>query len=97
MCTLRTTDSNFHASAGNRTRVTSMATMYSTTRPLMLLANARAGNVKPPSRAFLVKIYISSHVSAFQVLTYLWLRYFNVCCAAKSMTGRVTASRSCHE
>ena len=25
------------ASAGNRTRVTSMATMYSTTRPLMLL------------------------------------------------------------
>ena len=28
-------DSN--ASAGNRTRVTSMATMYSTTRPLMLL------------------------------------------------------------
>ena len=26
-----------HASAGNRTRVTSMATMYSTTRPLMLL------------------------------------------------------------
>ena len=25
-----------HASAGNRTRVTSMATMYSTTRPLML-------------------------------------------------------------
>ena len=27
-----------HASAGNRTRVTSMATMYSTTRPLMLLS-----------------------------------------------------------
>ena len=27
-----------NASAGNRTRVTSMATMYSTTRPLMLLA-----------------------------------------------------------
>ena len=26
-----------NASAGNRTRVTSMATMYSTTRPLMLL------------------------------------------------------------
>ena len=26
-----------HASAGNRTRVTSMATMYSTTKPLMLL------------------------------------------------------------
>ena len=26
-----------YASAGNRTRVTSMATMYSTTRPLMLL------------------------------------------------------------
>ena len=25
------------ASAGNRTRVTSMATMYSTTRPLMLM------------------------------------------------------------
>ena len=25
-----------NASAGNRTRVTSMATMYSTTRPLML-------------------------------------------------------------
>ena len=28
------------ASAGNRTRVTSMATMYSTTRPLMLLVSA---------------------------------------------------------
>ena len=28
-----------NASAGNRTRVTSMATMYSTTRPLMLLTN----------------------------------------------------------
>ena len=28
------------ASAGNRTRVTSMATMYSTTRPLMLLMSA---------------------------------------------------------
>ena len=27
------------ASAGNRTRVTSMATMYSTTRPLMLLVS----------------------------------------------------------
>ena len=27
----------WHASAGNRARVTSMATMYSTTRPLMLL------------------------------------------------------------
>ena len=27
------------ASAGNRTRVTSMATMYSTTRPLMLVSN----------------------------------------------------------
>ena len=29
-------DQNANASAGNRTRVTSMATMYSTTRPLML-------------------------------------------------------------
>ena len=27
------------ASAGNRTRVTTMATLYSTTRPLMLCAN----------------------------------------------------------
>ena len=30
-----------HASAGNRTRVTSMATMYSTTRPLMLTFDAQ--------------------------------------------------------
>ena len=30
------------ASAGNRTRVTSMATMYSTTRPLMLLSSQQA-------------------------------------------------------
>ena len=29
------------ASAGNRARVTSMATMYSTTRPLMLMINRR--------------------------------------------------------
>ncbi len=32
--------SSENASAGNRTRVTSMATMYSTTRPLMLLSSA---------------------------------------------------------
>ena len=31
-----------NASAGNRTRVTSMATMYSTTRPLMLVHTAGA-------------------------------------------------------
>ena len=35
------------ASAGNRTRVTSMATMYSTTRPLMLI-----GTLKIGARAF---------------------------------------------
>ena len=32
-----------HASAGNRTRVTSMATMYSTTRPLMLMFSVICG------------------------------------------------------
>ena len=31
-----------NASAGNRTRVTSMATMYSATRPLMLLGSLHA-------------------------------------------------------
>jgi hypothetical protein len=31
------------ASAGNRTRVTSMAAMYSTTRPVMLLDSIRVG------------------------------------------------------
>ena len=31
------------ASAGNRTRVTSMATMYSTTRPLMLMSHLNVG------------------------------------------------------
>ena len=31
------------ASAGNRTRVTSMATMYSTTRPLMLIGTLDIG------------------------------------------------------
>ena len=38
-----------NASAGNRTRVTSMATMYSTTRPLMLL-----DKFGPASHMFLV-------------------------------------------
>ena len=32
-------DEQTNASAGNRARVTSMATMYSTTRPLMLILN----------------------------------------------------------
>ena len=35
--TLDAANKEIIASAGNRTRVTSMATMYSTTRPLMLL------------------------------------------------------------
>ena len=40
-----------NASAGNRTRVTSMATMYSTTRPLMLLTKSfRGGNSIRASR-----------------------------------------------
>ena len=38
-----------HASAGNRTRVTSMATMYSTTRPLMLMLSVISAL---PCRAF---------------------------------------------
>ena len=38
-----------HASAGNRTRVTSMATMYSTTRPLMLMLSVICAL---PCRAF---------------------------------------------
>ena len=34
------------ASAGNRTRVTSMATMHSTTRPLMLILSARTAGMQ---------------------------------------------------
>ena len=41
--TVSSRTANEHASAGNRARVTSMATMYSTTRPLMLLAVCHAG------------------------------------------------------
>jgi len=39
------------ASAGNRTRVTSMATMYSATRPLMLLTAPQAWNLDMPRPA----------------------------------------------
>ena len=38
-CDIGCKDDQTNASAGNRARVTSMATMYSTTRPLMLLLN----------------------------------------------------------
>ena len=38
-----------HASAGNRTRVTSMATMYSTTRPLMLCSKSAVPKSPKPS------------------------------------------------
>ena len=57
------------ASAGNRTRVTSMATMYSTTRPLMLMQNAKrvphfisqttaSKRCRPPS----IRPSVSAHV-----------------------------------
>ena len=44
----QTSTKSFHinASAGNRTRVTSMATMYSTTRPLMLMPAAKFNSHK---------------------------------------------------
>ena len=41
---------DMHASAGNRTRVTSMATMYSTTRPLMLLVLVSARTTQTLAR-----------------------------------------------
>ena len=40
-----------YASAGNRTRVTSMATMYSTTRPLMLLVSNARRMMRPSYRS----------------------------------------------
>ena len=63
---------HIHASAGNRTRVTSMATMYSTTRPLMLLTNnfrggssIRASRIWRRSSADPQKQWIS-HYKGFQ-------------------------------
>ena len=43
------TEQQSSASAGNRTRVTSMATMYSTTRPLMLLTYGNESKCNVPN------------------------------------------------
>ena len=47
ICFPRAIVNKLNASAGNRTRVTSMATMYSTTRPLMPMNTALAHRLPP--------------------------------------------------
>ena len=57
------------ASAGNRTRVTSMATMYSTTRPLMRMSGL-AGNHHPLPSSMFYNMYAVLHDTLICSLMY---------------------------
>ena len=63
ICFPRAIVNKLNASAGNRTRVTSMATMYSTTRPLMPMSSAladRVAAVQPDAILFHLQTMISN-------------------------------------
>ena len=66
------------ASAGNRARVTSMATMYSATRPLMQLTNVAPGHLKLQKLTVHVLPRVASWALTIQAQVACrasWLRY----------------------